>query len=135
MPEKSESLDAMLCADGGPDEPVPAPGGPQAASTMTVASKTTLATWLVDLAEHDRRHPEVAHRWVSADGLLGHLERVLQRGCALEPQPMHDVAIRADEDDVTGVVHCVGCPNPRVVRVNAVVGVRLPIQLAEPRVF
>src|SRR5256885_6969847 len=78
---------------------------------------------LVDLAKHDRRHPEVRHRGVTADGLLRHLERVLQRGGALEAEAMDDVAVGADEDDIARVVHRVGCPNPGIVRMDAVVGV------------
>jgi hypothetical protein len=59
--------------------------------------------------------------WVASNCLLCHLERVLERGRALEAKPMHDVAISADEDDVSGMLHRVGCPYPRIVRVDAVV--------------
>src|SRR5256885_1863413 len=76
-----------------------------------------------ELRQHDRRRAKVGHARVTADGLLGHLERVLERCRALEPEAVHDVAICPDEDDVTCVLHRMRCPNPRVVRMNAVIGV------------
>src|SRR5947207_13909681 len=50
---------------------------------------------LLHVAEHDRRHPEVRDARVTADRLLGHLERVLERGRGLEPQVMDDLALPA----------------------------------------
>src|SRR5260370_12309010 len=52
----------------------------------------------VDLREHDRRHPQMGHARIAPDGLLGHLERVLEGGRALETEPVHYIPIRADED-------------------------------------
>src|SRR5207237_9545075 len=57
-------------------------------------------SYLLHVAEHDRRHPEVRDARVTADRLLGHLERILERGGGLEPQVMDDLTLTADDDDV-----------------------------------
>src|SRR5690242_3251343 len=65
---------------------------------------------LLDLAEHDRRRPQVGHGRVAADRLLGHLERVLEGGRGLEAEAVHDVALATHDDDVARVLHRVRGP-------------------------
>src|SRR6266446_3227031 len=89
----------------------------------------------LDVAEHDRGHAEVGDARVAADRLLRHLERVLEGGGGFEAEAVHDLALAADDDDVAGVLHRERCPVPRIERVGAVVRVRLPVKLPEPRVF
>src|SRR5260370_10592934 len=76
---------------------------------------------LLDFSQQDRRHAHVRHARMAADGLLGHLERILERGRALEAEAVDDLAITADDDDVARVLDPVRCPDPRVVRMNAVI--------------
>src|SRR6266851_666867 len=90
---------------------------------------------LLDFGQQDRRHAHVRHARMAADGLLGHLERILERGRALEAEAMDDLAVAADDDDVARVLHRMRGPIPRVERVGAVVRVRLAVELPEPWVL
>src|SRR6266851_5207726 len=89
--------------------------------------------YLLDVAEHDRGHAEVGDARVASDRLLRHLERVFEGGGGFEAEPVDHVALAADDDDVAGVLHCKRGPVPRIERVGAVVRVRLPVKLPEPR--
>src|SRR6266849_6075833 len=90
---------------------------------------------LLDVGEKDGRHAHVRHAWVAANGLLGHFERVIQRGGALEAEAVNDLAIAADDDDVARVLHRMRGPVPRVEGVGTVVRVRLAVELPKPWVF
>src|SRR5260370_30444853 len=72
---------------------------------------------------------------MAADGLLGHTERILERGGALEAEAVGDLAVTADDDDVARMLHRMGGPVKSIKRVRAVIRVRLAVELAEPRVF
>src|SRR5258706_11291474 len=89
----------------------------------------------LNVAEHDRGHAEVSDARVAPDRLLGHLERVLEGAGGFEAEAVHDLALTPDDDDVAGVLHRERCPVPRIERVGAVVRVRLPVKLPEPRVL
>src|SRR6266481_5155872 len=74
-----------------------------------------------DVGEHDRRHPQVSNAGMTTNGLLGHLESVLQGGRRLESEAMHYLALAADDDDVARMLHRMSSPVPRRKRVHAVV--------------
>src|SRR5438477_6113996 len=99
------------------------PWHPANISTNATPASARGTTSGLDLRQHDRRHAEMGHAGITTDGLLGHLERVLERGRALETKPVDHVAIGADKDDVASVLHRVRSPYPRIVRVDAVIGV------------
>src|SRR5216684_2330984 len=77
---------------------------------------------LLDLGQEYGRHAHVRHAGMATDGLLGHLERILERGRAFEAEAVDDLAVAADDDDVARVIDPVGGPYPRVMRMNAVIG-------------
>src|SRR5438270_3014408 len=90
---------------------------------------------LVDLAEHQRWCAQVRDAGPAADRLLRHLERVLERGRALEAEPVHRRPVTADNDNVAAVLQREGGPVPGVKRVDAMVGVRLLVHLPVPGVL
>ena len=94
-----------------------------------------------------RRRPHVTSamrmgglcRWVIVgvrpDDVGRHLERVVQRRRGHEAEAAHGPRVAADDDHPAEVLQRVRAPVPHVERVDAVVGVARPVQVAVPLVL
>ena len=74
-------------------------------------------------------------RGLRPDNVRGHFQGVWKGGGGLEPEPSYRGRIAAHDDDSAEMFEGVAAPVPHVEGMDAVVGVRGPVQVDVPLVF